>query len=79
MSAGAELSRTPSKLRITWVKSAIGYSRRQKGTIRALGLRRLGDVVVQADTPVIRGMVNCVSHLVQVEPIEAGRGRQEAG
>jgi large subunit ribosomal protein L30 len=57
------------RLRITWVKSAIGYSRRQKGTIRALGLRRLGDVVEQADTPVIRGMVNRVSHLVQVEEL----------
>jgi large subunit ribosomal protein L30 len=60
-----------SKLRITWVKSSIGYSRRQKGTIRALGLRRLGDVVEQADTAVIRGMVDKVSHLVQVEEIQA--------
>jgi large subunit ribosomal protein L30 len=58
------------KLRITWVKSSIGYSRRQKGTVRALGLRRLGDVVEQADTPVIRGMVDKVSHLVSVEQIE---------
>ncbi len=58
------------KLRITWVKSSIGYSRRQKGTIRALGFRRLGDVVEQADTPVIRGMINKVSHLVLVEEIE---------
>jgi large subunit ribosomal protein L30 len=58
------------KLRITWVKSSIGYSRRQKGTIRALGLRRLGDVVEQADTPVIRGMVDKVSHLLQVEVLE---------
>jgi large subunit ribosomal protein L30 len=57
------------KLRITWVKSSIGYSRRQKGTIRALGLRRLGDVVEQADSPVIRGMVGKVSHLVEVEEI----------
>jgi large subunit ribosomal protein L30 len=57
-------------LRITWVKSSIGYSRRQKGTIRALGLRRLGDVVEQADTPVIRGMVGKVGHLVRVEEIE---------
>jgi large subunit ribosomal protein L30 len=57
------------KLRITWRKSSIGYSRRQKGTIRALGLRRLGDVVEQADTPVIRGMVDKVSHLVHVEEI----------
>jgi large subunit ribosomal protein L30 len=59
------------RLRITWVKSAIGYSKRQKGTIRALGLRRLGDVVEQADTPVIRGMLNKVSHLVQVEECTA--------
>jgi large subunit ribosomal protein L30 len=58
------------KLRIKWVKSSIGYSRRQKGTVRALGLRRLGDVVEQADTPVIRGMINKVSHLVQVEEVE---------
>jgi large subunit ribosomal protein L30 len=59
-----------AKLRITWVKSSIGYSRRQKGTIRALGLRRLGDVVEQADTAVIRGMVDKVSHLVRVEEIK---------
>ncbi len=59
-----------TKLRITWVKSSIGYSRRQKGTIRALGFRRLGDVVEQADTPVIWGMVDKVSHLVQVEEIQ---------
>lgn len=58
------------KLRITWVKSSIGYSQRQKGTIRALGLRRLGDVIEQADTPVVRGMVDKVSHLVHLEEIE---------
>jgi large subunit ribosomal protein L30 len=57
------------KLRITWVKSSIGYSRRQKGTIRALGLRRLGDAVEQSDTPAVRGMVGRVSHLVEVEEI----------
>ena len=62
---------TEGKLRITWVKSSIGYSRQQKGTIRALGLRRLGDVVEQDDTPAIRGMVDRVSHLIQVdEPAE---------
>ncbi|MEJ2208693.1 MAG: 50S ribosomal protein L30 [Anaerolineae bacterium] len=58
------------KLRITYVKSSIGYSRRQKGTVRALGLRRLGDVVEQADSPAIRGMVAKVSHLVEVEEVE---------
>ena len=55
------------KLRVTWVKSSIGYSRRQKSTIRALGFRRLGDVVEHNDTPEVRGMLNKVSHLVRVE------------
>lgn len=56
-------------LRITWVKSSIGYSQRQKGTIRALGFRHLGDIVEQADTPVMRGMIDKVSHLVRVEEV----------
>jgi large subunit ribosomal protein L30 len=59
------------KLRVTYAKSAIGYSGRQKGTVRALGLRRLGDVAEHEDTPVIRGMVAKVVHLVQMEEIEA--------
>ena len=59
-----------SKLQIKWVKSSIGQSRRQKDTIRALGLRKLGDVVEQADTPAVRGMIEKVSHLVQVEEIK---------
>lgn len=54
------------ELRITLVKSPIGYSSRQKGTVRALGLRRLNQSVVQRDDPVIRGMVTKVSHLVEV-------------
>jgi large subunit ribosomal protein L30 len=57
------------KVRVTYIKSAIGYSKRQKGTIRALGLKRLGDVVEHEDTPVVRGMVDKVRHLVQVEEI----------
>ena len=57
------------RLRITVVKSPIGYSKKQKATIRALGLRRLGDAVEQEDTPVIRGMVFKVSHLVCVEDL----------
>ncbi|HIP96527.1 MAG TPA: 50S ribosomal protein L30 [Anaerolineae bacterium] len=61
--------RPEKKLRITYVKSSIGYSVRQKATIRALGLRHLGDVVEQADTPVIRGMVHKVRHLVTVEEV----------
>ena len=54
-------------LRITLVRSPIGYSKRQKGTVRALGLRRMNQTVEQADTPVIRGMITKVQHLVKVE------------
>jgi large subunit ribosomal protein L30 len=54
-------------LRITLVKSPIGYTQRQKDTVRALGLRRMNQTVEHGDTPVIRGMVAKVSHLVQVE------------
>jgi len=49
----------------------IGYSKKHRGTIRALGLRRLGDVVEHEDTPVIRGMLYKVQHLVTVEEKEA--------
>jgi len=58
------------KLRIKYVKSAIGYSRRQKGTIEALGFRKLYQTVEHQDTPIIRGMINRVSHLVEVEEEE---------
>lgn len=58
------------KLRITLVKSPIGYNQQQKGTVRALGLRRMGHTVEQRDTPVIRGMVQKISHLVRVEEFE---------
>lgn len=54
-------------LKVTWIKSAIGYSERQKKTVRALGLRRLGQTIEHTDTPVIRGMIDKVSHLVKVE------------
>ncbi len=54
-------------LQITLVKSPIGYSKRQKATVEALGLRKLNQTVEKEDTPVIRGMINKVSHLVVVE------------
>lgn len=58
------------KLRITYVKSAIGYSERHKATIRTLGLRRLNHTVVHDDNPVIRGMLAKVNHLVRVEEVQ---------
>ena len=54
-------------LRITLVKSPIGYSKRQKGTVRALGLRRMNQTIEQVDSPTLRGMLDSVSHLVRVE------------
>lgn len=58
------------RLRITYSKSAIGYKKDQKGTIRALGLRRLNQSVEHEDTPEIRGMVRKVDHLVTMEEVE---------
>jgi large subunit ribosomal protein L30 len=62
-------ARKKKKLHITLVKSPIGYSRRQKGTVKALGLRRLHQTVVQEDNPVIRGMITKISHLVEVKEL----------
>lgn len=54
-------------LQITLVRSPIGYSLKQKRTVRALGLRRMYQTVEQEDTPVVRGMIAKVNHLVMVE------------
>jgi len=64
------MSAEPEALRVTWVKSAIGYGDDQKRTIRALGLRRLHHSVEHQNTPSVRGMVGAVRHLVRVEPVE---------
>ena len=56
-----------AKLKITYKKSAIGYHESQKGTIRALGFRKLYQTIEHEDTAVIRGMINKVRHLVEVE------------
>jgi len=54
-------------LRVTWVKSAIGFSKDQKATVKALGLRRLHQTVEHKDTPALRGMLNKVIHLLKIE------------
>ncbi len=61
-----------AKLKVTWQKSAIGYSKRQKDTIRRLGLRRLNQTVEHDDTPTIRGMIAKVPHLVNVSEGDDG-------
>ena len=61
-----------AKLRITWVKSKIGYVKQQKLTLRALGFHRLNETVVHEDSPSIRGMIARVNHLVKTEVIGDG-------
>lgn len=56
-----------AKLKVTWKKSAIGYPKDQKDTIRALGLRKLNQTVEHDDNPSVRGMIFKVQHLVTVE------------
>ena len=58
------------KLRVTYVKSSIGYSIRQKATIQSLGLRKLNQSVIHDDNPVVRGMLAKVNHLVRVEEVQ---------
>jgi len=59
-------------LKVTYVKSSIGYAKDQKATVRSLGLRKLHQSVVHNDTPAIRGMVFKVKHLVKVEEVGDG-------
>jgi large subunit ribosomal protein L30 len=54
-------------LRVTWQRSGINQREDQKRTIRALGLRRLGQTVQHEDSRTIRGMIHKVRHLVQVQ------------
>jgi large subunit ribosomal protein L30 len=56
-------------LRVQLVKSPIGYSVKQKATVRSLGLKKLNQVVELPDNPQIRGMVSKVNHLVTIEEV----------
>jgi large subunit ribosomal protein L30 len=58
------------KLRVTQIRSAIDRPRRQKATIRALGIHRLHETVVKDDRPEIRGMIAAVQHLLTVEEVD---------
>lgn len=63
----AKIEATGKALRVTLVKSPIGYPKRQKATVRALGLRRMHHTVEHVDTPALRGMLVKVSHLIRIE------------
>ena len=59
-----------ARLKITQIKSGIGYRQNQRDTLRSLGLHRIRDVVVKEDRPEFRGMIQTVTHLVSVEEVE---------
>lgn len=61
-----------AKLRITLVKSPIGYAKDQKDTASRLGLRKMWRTVEFDDNPSIRGMVHKIRHLVRVEEVAEG-------
>jgi large subunit ribosomal protein L30 len=66
----ADMQPTETKVvRVTLVKSPIGYSVRHKATVKALGLHRLHQTVEHADTPALRGMLYVVNHLVEVAEV----------
>jgi large subunit ribosomal protein L30 len=54
---------------VTLVRSPIGYTKDQKQTVLALGLRRMHQTIEHRDTPAVRGMIRKVEHLVQVEEV----------
>ena len=58
-----------TKLQVTQTKSGIGRQQNQRNTLRSLGLKRIGDVVIKEDRPEIRGMVESIPHLVDVQTV----------
>jgi len=55
------------RVKVRWVRSAIGFNRKQRATLAGLGLKRLNQAVELEDTPAVRGMIDKVTHLVVVE------------
>jgi large subunit ribosomal protein L30 len=76
-SRGGAKPATPTHLVVTQVRSAIGTKPKHRGTLRALGLRRIGHHSVLPDRPEIRGMIARVPHLVSVAPADAPPGGDE--
>ena len=58
------------RLRVRQTRSGIGRKQNQRQTLRSLGLKRIGDVVVKEDRPEIRGMLQTVRHMIVVEEVD---------
>ena len=59
-----------ARLKVEQRRSTIGCKKNQRDTLRSLGLKRIGDVVVKEDRPEIRGMLQAVPHLIAVEEVD---------
>jgi large subunit ribosomal protein L30 len=59
-----------ARLKVRQTRSVIGRKKNQRETLRSLGLKRIGDVVVKEDRPEIRGMIATVPHLISVEEVD---------
>ena len=59
-----------ARLKVQQQKSTIGCKKNQRDTLRSIGLKRIGDVVVKEDRPEIRGMLQAVTHLIAVEEVD---------
>ena len=68
----------PGKLRVTQIKSTISHIARNRATVRALGLKRIGHTVEVADNPATRGMVRQVRFLVSVEEVSVAAAKGAA-
>ena len=66
------------RLKVTQVRSVINRPKDQKSTVRRLGLHRINDTVVKDDRPEIRGMIEKVRHLVEVEEVSGGAKEEES-
>jgi large subunit ribosomal protein L30 len=66
------------RLRVTQVRSQIGTQARHRGTLRALGLRRIGQTVEHEDSPQLQGMLRLVARLVRVEPADTNSSNSAA-
>lgn len=63
-----------SRLKVTLKKGLVGRPQDQRGTVKALGLKRIGHTVIKEDRPEIRGMIFKVKHLVEVEEVSGDEG-----
>ena len=59
-----------ARFKVEQTRSTIGCKKNQRDTLRTLGLKRIGDVVVKEDRPEIRGMLQAVSHMIAVEEVD---------